>query len=262
MFFFLSKCFWFIAEPGNFLVLLLASGLLVHAAGRKRAGLAMTRLAAVLFVMILFLPLGSWLVKPLEDRFVHPPWPGHVDGILVLGGGAVPGILAERGMPVSLPGSARLLAAAEAARHYPDAKLVFSGGSGQLIRTKGTEADVARVILQQAGIVSSRVVFEDKSSNTWENIAFSRKLVSPIAGERWLLVTSAFHLPRAMAVAQKAGWKMIAWPSDYLTGTHTAGPGFPASFLANLNLLELGVHEWMGLAAYRLTGKTRSLLPR
>ena len=222
----------------------------------------MMRLAGLLFVTILLLPLGAWLVKPLEDRFVHPAWPDHVDGILVLGGGAVPGILAERGMPVSLPGSARLLAAAEAARHYPNAKLVFSGGSGELIRTKGTEADVARVILRQAGIDTHRVVFEDRSSNTFENIAFSRKLVSPRPGETWLLVTSAFHMPRAMAVARKAGWTMIAWPSDYLTGTHAAGPSFPASFSANLNALELGVHEWIGLAAYRLTGNTASWIPQ
>lgn len=262
MFFVASKLFWFVAEPGNFLVLLLASGIALHAGNRhRRLGLGIAGAAAAAFLLILALPVGSWLVKPLEDRFPHSAWPDHVDGILVLGGGASPGILAQRGMPLSLTSAARVLAAADAARHYPGAKLVFSGGSGQLIKGTGTEADVARVIFRQAGIDPSSVIFESRSANTWENIVLSRQLVSPKSRESWLLVTSAFHMPRAMGVAQKLGWKMMPWPSDYLTGKDYAGPEFPSSFSANLNQFELAVHEWMGLAAYRLTSKTVTLIP-
>ena len=162
---------------------------------------------------------------------------------------------------LSLTGSARLLAAAEAARRYPGAKLVFSGGSGQLLGIPGTEADVAGVIFQEAGIDPRHVTFESRSENTWDNIVFSKKLVSPKSQETWLLVTSAFHMPRAMGVAQRAGWKMMPWPSDYLTGTYPEGPSFPSSFAANLSTLELAVHEWLGLAAYRATDKTATLLP-
>ena len=262
MFFVLSKCFWFVVEPGNFLVLLLVGGVALHAKTRhSKLGLRIVWTAATLFALILVFPLGSWLVKPLEDRFPHRAWPNHVDGILVLGGGAVPKILLERGMPLSLTGSARVLAAADAARRYPNAKLVFSGGSSQLIGNSGTEADVASVIFRQAGIDTNNVTFESRSANTWENIVFSQKMVSPKPSETWMLVTSAFHLPRAMGVAQKLGWKMIPWSSDYLTGTYFSGPSFPSSFSANLNELELAVHEWFGLAAYRVTNKTATLLP-
>jgi len=262
MFFVLSKCFWFVVEPGNFLVLLLVTGVILRAKTRHRKlGLRIIWTAATLFALILVFPLGSWLVKPLEDRFPHREWPSHVDGILVLGGGAVPEILVERGMPMSLTGSARVLAAADAARRYPNARLVFSGGSGQLIRSVGTEADVASVIFRQAGINANNVTFERRSANTWENIALSQKIVSPKPNETWILVTSAFHMPRAMGVAQRLGWKMIPWSSDYLTGTHYSGLGFPSSFSANLNILELAVHEWIGLVAYRVTNKTTTLIP-
>jgi uncharacterized SAM-binding protein YcdF (DUF218 family) len=152
MFFVLSKLFWFVAEPGNFLVLLLALGLALYTQRRhRRLGLGIVGAVAGFLLLILAFPLGSWLVEPLEDRFSHPVWPSHVDGILVLGGGAVPEIMAERGMPLSLTGSARVLAGTEAARHYPDAKLVFSGGSGQLTKSAGTEADVAKIIFRPGG---------------------------------------------------------------------------------------------------------------
>ena len=262
MFFVLSKLFWFAAAPGNFLVLLLGMGGVLHAGNpHGKLGRRTVWTATTLFALILVFPLGSWLVKPLEDRFPHPPWPNHVDGILVLGGGASPKILSERGMPLSLPGSARLLAAADVARHYPNAKLVFSGGSGLLIGSSGTEADVASVIFRQAGIDPANVLFENRSANTWENIIFSQKIAAPKSNETWLLVTSAFHMPRAMGVAQKAGWKMIPWSSDYLTGAHYSGPNFPSSFSTNLSQIELAAHEWIGLFAYRVTGKTAALLP-
>lgn len=251
-----------VVVPGNLLVLLLVLGVALHAnASSRRLGLRIVWLATTLLALILVLPLGSWLVKPLEDRFQHPALPGHVDGILVLSGGAVPKILQERGMPVSLTGSARILAAADLARRYPNAKLVFSGGSSELIGGHGTEADVAKEIFRQAGMDTRNIVFESKSANTWENIVFSQKIVAPNPNETWILVTSAFHLPRAVGVAQRLGWKVIPWPSDYLTGAHYSWPSLLSSFSANLNQLELATHEWIGLAAYRATHKTATLLP-
>ena len=115
------------------------------------------------------------------------------------------------------------------------------------------ETTVARAIFGQLGLPANRVLYENRARDTWENFVYSRALAKPKPGETWLLVTSAYHLPRAMAVARRLGWTMQPWPSDYET---VPKPGWlGANFAANLGRLDLAAHEWVGLIAYRVAGR-------
>jgi uncharacterized SAM-binding protein YcdF (DUF218 family) len=108
----------------------------------------------------------------------------------------------------------------------------------------------AKFIFEQMGLAPARLTFEDQSRNTWENIAFSKKIVQPRPGEVWLLATSAIHMPRAILATKKLHWNMIAWPTDYLTAPNGAGSGFDVP--GNLLRFDDAFHEWLGLFAYWL----------
>jgi uncharacterized SAM-binding protein YcdF (DUF218 family) len=115
--------------------------------------------------------------------------------------------------------------------------------------------------LEALGVAAERITAEEQSRNTIENAVFSRLLANPKPGERWLLVTSAYHMPRAMAAFGAAGFAVEAYPVDW----RTRGPidAFrPFSSLGDgLRRTDTAMHEWVGLLTYRLTGKTAALFP-
>ena len=102
----------------------------------------------------------------------------------------------------------RIIAAVELARRYPSARVVFVGKN---------EADFVIRLLEKLGVSRDRIIVERKSRNTIENATFAKQLVMPKPGERWLLVTSAMHMPRAVGVFRNAGFDVDAYPVDYRT---------------------------------------------
>ena len=254
MFFVLSKLFWLLAAPSHLLGLLVLATALCALAGRVRAARVLAVAAAVLLVLAGILPLNVWMIRALEDRYPRPPWPTHVDGILVLGAGFDTATLKARGVPATNGGEMRVIAGFEAARRYPGAKLVFSGGSGAVGGAAWSEAETARYIFAQMGLDPARLILEPRSRNTYENILFTKALVKPKPGEVWLLATSAIHMPRAMGIAKKLGWPMLPWPTDYMTAPHGGAADF--SIAGNLGATDYAMHEWIGGLAYRLAGKS------
>lgn len=253
MFFLLSKLFWTIAQPSNIILfLVLLTGLLL---GLKR--LKTARWTGIAAALLLFLagasPMATWLIRSLEDIYPRAPAPAHLDGILVLGGGNRVDILLARGSVGVDSGLPRLVDAAILAQRYPAARIVFSGGSGDPAEQDIVETIAARHILTGIGIPLARLTLEGKSRNTWENFVYAKAMAKPKPGETWLLVTSAFHMPRAMAIAKKVGWNVQPWPSDYMT----APQGYPRNLNISRNLerTNFAVHEYLGLLVYRLTGK-------
>ena len=254
MFFALSKIFWLLAAPSHWLALLVLGCALCLLLRAWRAARILGLAAALLLLVAGVLPIYMPLMRDLEDRYPHPAaWPAHVDGVLVLGSGFDTAILRARGAPASNGGAYRLVAVLAVARHYPTARVVFSGGSGVLGGAAYSEAETARYVFDELGLDPARLTLEPHSRNTYENILFSKALVKPKPGEVWLLATSAIHMPRAMAIARKLDWPMIAWPSDYITGPHGRGAVF--AIAENLGGTDYAVHEWIGLLAYRLFGK-------
>jgi uncharacterized SAM-binding protein YcdF (DUF218 family) len=194
------------------------------------------------------------MIRALENRYPRTAPPPHVDGVLVLGSGFDVNILRRRRAPEANEGVNRLVAAIAAARHYPNAKLVFTGGSGDLLNPQNAETVTARYVFTELGLEPSRFMLEPRARNTYENILFAKELVKPKPGQVWLLVTAAIHMPRAMAVAHKLEWPMLAWPSDFITAPDGHGIDlFDVS--GNLGMSDYAVHEWIGLLAYRLSGK-------
>jgi uncharacterized SAM-binding protein YcdF (DUF218 family) len=255
--FVLSKLFWILAQPGNLLLAALVGGSLL---GRRfRLGRALAAAAAALLLAVAVLPVGEWALRPLEERFPRPELPARVDGIVVLGGMVDQVVAHHRGAPALTDAAERLVEFADLARRFPEARLVATGGSGRLDEQDLKEAPVMEEALRRMGFDASRVLFEDRSRNTHENVLYSRDLVGPRPGETWVVVTSASHLPRSVGIFRRAGWPVLGWPADYRTGAGR-GVGTP-SLSGNLAMLDFAAREWLGLLAYRLMGRTDALLP-
>jgi uncharacterized SAM-binding protein YcdF (DUF218 family) len=250
----LVKWIEFFLEPGNTLVLLIAAGVALQWTRWRRIGLYLTTASAGMLLLLLVFPIGYWMLKPLEDRYPRPAWPAHVDGIVVLGGGMDPVVYEKRNAPAEDVVEGRLVAAAELARRYPNARIVFSGGS-EAPEYLPPEAEAARLAFAQLGIPEDRITYEDRSRNTWENLAFSQRLVRPKPGEVWLLATSASHLPRAMLIAGGLGWHLVAWPTDYKTTNEDRGFVSGLDLANNLQSVDTGLHEWLGILAYGFSNK-------
>lgn len=261
MFFVASKLVWMVAVPSTFLTLLAALGLLIALRWRRLGGaLAVLGVGGLLLVGLG--PFGRVLLVELEDRFpAYVDDGGRVDGVIVLGGAELPVITAARGQPSFQEAGERMLALGELSRRYPNARLVFAGGSSSLTAQAMQEAEVVRRALPQIGVDESRVEFERASRNTAENARLARELINPAPGERWLLVTSGYHMPRAVGCFEAAGFPVIAYPVDFRT-TGERGWLRPFDTVAQgLGFFDLAVREWVGLAAYYLTGRIPTPFP-
>jgi uncharacterized SAM-binding protein YcdF (DUF218 family) len=262
LFFTLSKTLGVMLLPTNFLIGVGLLGAILMATRFARLGRILAVASIVLLAVCGFSPLGSWLLYPLEQRF--PPWiaaRGAPDGIIVLGASIDADVSAARGTPVVRGAADRIITAAALARQYPNARVVFSGGSANLLSNDAREADYAGAIFESLGIAKSRLTMERGSRNTQENAQFSKALVAPKAGEHWLLVTSAFHMPRSVGLFRKAGFAVEPYPVDWRVGGREDLYTFENIAVDGLGRTDVAVREWIGLLAYRLTGKIDELLP-
>ena len=243
------------------LLLLACLGLLLVIFQHRRAGVTCLSVSLAALAAIAFLPVGSWLLAPIENRFPQPQaLPGSVTGIIVLGGAVETAISAAHGMPALNSAAERMTSFVTLARRYPQAKLVFTGGNGELVHANLTEADVAKQLFDGLGLADRDVIYEHRSRTTYENVRDLKALLQPQPGQTWLLITSAWHMPRAMGLFQHSRWPVIPYPVGYKTG-----PGLVmalrGSFPDRLELVDLAAHEWIGLTAYWLLGRTSALFP-
>ncbi|KUM25608.1 hypothetical protein AU467_25920 [Mesorhizobium loti] len=155
----------------------------------------------------------------------------------------------------------RVVEVATLSRRYPSARILLSGGSGHLINGHTfTESEGARRLLDELGVPQERIELEERSRTTFENAVESAAIVKPKPGEVWLLVTSAYNMPRAVASFRAANFPIVPYPVDYRTRpTNLRRPVY--SIAEGLALMDIAAHEWLGLAAYHLTGKTAEMLP-
>lgn len=262
MFFYLSKIFWVVIQPINLVGILVFAGLVLALLRFRRTGLLFSSAGLAVLALGAWSSLGAVLLHPLEDRFSRPaPLPETVAGVVVLGGGFEGAInLARGGYELNASGD-RFVETAILARRYPQARIVVTGGTGTLVLEGEGDADTAPRLLVALGVAPERLVLENRSRDTYENALFTREMVEPQPGETWLLVTSAFHMPRAMGLFRKAGFDVVAWPTDYKTaGTETLGLA-QDNALDSLRNLSLAIREWIGLIAYRAAGRIDAVLP-
>ena len=257
--FFISKLAWDILRPSTILLLVAIVGTAMQFYSRdSRWGERFLRLGLMGLALAAVMPLGAWLLRPLESRF--PPAnlaERHVDGIILLGGGIDLRQSERGGAPTLNERSGRFVAFAALARRYPHARLVFSGGDPSPTAGQGSESNVAREVFGRLGIAQGRVTYESRSRNTRENALYTWRLVRPRAGESWLLVTSAADLPRAVGCFRELNWSVVPVPADY----HAAAAEWFPGVVKGLSNVDWAAHEWAGLLYYRLRGWSASLFP-
>jgi len=262
MFFYLSKILWFLADPGNLLLIALCVGTGLLWTKWTHAAKAVLTTTAAVAVVVTVLPIGSLLFSNLENRFPQvKKLPPNITGIIVLGGVVDQFITDDRKQVVVNGAVERLTEFARLSFLYPEAKLVFTGGSGVLGKQGLKEADVIKPLLVTLGLNPNRIIFENQSRNTEENATLTKKIIKPRLDQRWLIITSAFHMPRAMGSFRQAGWNAIAYPVDYHL-KNNPGIGLGLSLRSGLGSLSSSLHEWMGLTFYWLSGRTNELYPK
>jgi uncharacterized SAM-binding protein YcdF (DUF218 family) len=262
VFFVLSKTIGIAMLPTNFLLGIGVLGALLSATRLGSLGRKLLIAAVILLAIAGFSPLGNWVLYPLEARF--PSWDaaqGTPDGIVVLGGSIDPDLSIAHGTPVVRSAADRILVAATLARRYPKARVIFTGGSANLISNEAKEADYAVELFENLGISRDRLEIERRARNTQENAEFSLALAAPKSGERWLLLTSAYHMPRSVGVFRKAGFAVEPCPVDWRVGGEADLATFGIFAVEGLGSVDVGVREWIGLAAYRISGKSSEFFP-
>jgi uncharacterized SAM-binding protein YcdF (DUF218 family) len=264
VFFFASKIFWMIASPINLLLFAALIGVLLCSGRRAPFGRGLGLAAVLILLAAAILPLGMLLIAPLEDRFpLPPPDLPPPEGIIVLGGAIDDQVSAARGQTVFDEGGERLTEAVVLAKRFPQARVVYTGGTASFVPgATSTEALQARKLMSQMGIAPERVTIEDKSRNTDENAWLTAAIVHPQPSQRWIIVTSAFHVPRAMGLFEKAGFHPIAYPVAFRTrGQWPDDLRLRFDPVLNLRTFEIAIHEWIGLAAYWASGRIDHLFP-
>lgn len=253
MFFILSKIFWTLAQPANLLVVLLAVAA-VWLWCAPRAGRWFTTLLVACAVLIGSIPFGEPILRDIENTYPIPVLPERVDGVIVLAGFVWPESSASHHQIQMNDKSTRLFEFMVLAHKYPNAKLVFTGGSGNPLMQDAREADYVKQLWIDMGLDPARVIWERDSRNTYENAVNSKALAQPKPGENWVLITSAVHMPRAVAIFEKQGWKVIPYPVNFIT-TDTPMWQREFSVSGNLWLLSEAMKEVIGRWAYQVTGK-------
>jgi uncharacterized SAM-binding protein YcdF (DUF218 family) len=235
-----------LVKPSEWLML---GALLTVLCWRRRLGRWLGLATAVLVIVLGLVPTGAWLMRPLETRFPEPNITGDVTGVIVLSGSERTTISELHSMPQLSSAGNRLTTFLVLAMRYPRAQLVYTGTP--------REWQVARSLLIGAGLAPDRIRFEGQSRNTCESARNTRALVDPQAAQRWLLVTSASHMPRSVGCFRAVGWDVIAYPTDFQRGP----TAWHFGLVDNLGDLDLAAHEWLGLVYYRLRGYTKELFP-
>jgi uncharacterized SAM-binding protein YcdF (DUF218 family) len=260
MTFVFGKLVWALLQPGNLLLLCLLAGTLLLLRGRRRGELLVV-LSAIGLLLFAVAPIGPAMMLVLEQRLPRPAkLPDRIDGILVLGGAVDPRISLAYGETVFNSSIARVLGGVALARHHPEAKLALVGGEGEFIPIGFAESRATRGFVLDEGIPATRLIIEERSRSTHENAVLAKEMIRPELGQNWVLVTSAFHMPRAVAAFRAVDWPVIPYPVDFKVDPRT---GLRANFslVDGLGSSTIAGKEWAGLVGYRLLGWTKEFFP-
>jgi uncharacterized SAM-binding protein YcdF (DUF218 family) len=253
MFFIVSKIFGFFSRPSS---LVLLGVVVCLVAGHKNRLLRRLSFFMTLVVMaLLVLPVGDWAAYPFEKKTAVylKDVPKQADGIVVLAGGIDPFLTAQYTIPAFNDAGDRAALVPALMRRFPRARVVYTGGSGFVLHQDQREADAAAQFFRDAGLDMGRIVLERDSRNTHENAVFSKKIVKPKNSETWVLVTSALHMPRSVAIFKKIGWNVTPYPVDFRAQSNP--PLLCFCVADNIMILDSLVHEVVGTTVYFVTGR-------
>lgn len=261
LFFVLSKLVWGLLSPTSLLVWFLILATLFLWLNYIKAARRLLTLLSIAGFAVMAYPVGDWLMQPLETRFPPPATLSQdIDGIIVLGGAENLKLSSAWNSAEVGDSAERLFAAAQLSREYPGLPVIYTGGSNLVqMPDLDSEGRVSMTLLTQAGIDPARIINESRARNTYENFVMIKPLLPQTDGQ-YLLVTSAFHMPRSVGIARKLGVNVIPYPVDYRSNK-PAQRYWDFALFSHLEVLEVAWHEWLGLTAYFATGKTSAWLP-
>jgi uncharacterized SAM-binding protein YcdF (DUF218 family) len=251
-----SKLLSFMTQPLAWVALLLLAALLCMTL-RRRCGPKLVALALALLLLLGWEPLPDALLRPLETQSAAVPADASLQayvGVVVLGGVMEPAYVWQGHAQPGLNDAAeRMTEALRLLQRQPHLRLLFSGGEGELMADGTSEAERARIFFQHMGLDGPRMMYESASRTTYENAILSARLPGVDPAQPWLLMTSAWHMPRALATFRRAGWNVTPYAVDFRAGSQT--PWSQYSLLRGSNKWQLALHEWVGWLAYRLSGR-------
>jgi len=261
MFFGLSKIFWTLVQPLNALCLLGLLGLLVRLKWDLH-GQRLMNFALISILALGLLPAGPLLVTWLERQYPTPAeLPQKIDGIILLGGAFESHLTMKTGHIVANDQVDRVFCFVDIAKKHPEAKLVYSGGAGDIMSPDAMEGDDARAFFKLVGLGERKIFYEEKSRNTYENVLYTMEMTDPKAKENWIVATSAYHMPRSMGIFKAFEWNVIPYQCDPRTnGTYNVFSRLP-NITGNFVLLNIALKEIIGSVVYYMTGKSAYLLP-
>ncbi|MCA9838212.1 MAG: YdcF family protein [Trueperaceae bacterium] len=256
-----SDLTWTLLQPSNLVIMLILFSLLCLIFGGLKLGRSSLFLAVIFLLLPALLPLEDIVASPLENRLQTPlPLPNSVEGILVLGGAVDWDVSRSRQMLSTNNGAERMMAAAALAQRYPNAQLVFTGLFREIIPNEFNTLANPSSFFFGPEYSNRQIIYVGGARSTYEEALLAIETVKPQAGERWLLVTSAYHMPRAYLTFQAQGWTVIPYPVDYRhTGKLVIKPTLKIA--ARLSDLDDYVREWGALIMYNRLGRTEKLLP-
>jgi uncharacterized SAM-binding protein YcdF (DUF218 family) len=256
--FYLSKILWGAFQPSSLVLILFAAGGIFAARGKARAAIRLFVSGAFLYILFGFSPLSNWLLAPLEKHAsaVAAKELGGAAGIIVLGGAIEGRSALGDGAPHLNESAERMIDAVRLANLYPSLPVVFSGGPDAFFGRGGpeSEAALARQFFERFNITPPRLMLEDRSRNTRENAVETAKLLQPKTGQRWILITSAFHMPRAKALFEAQGFEILAWPVDFKTSGFRGSWRLFGRASDGLKRMDFVAKEWVGLGAAWMLG--------
>jgi len=267
MFFYLAKVLWFLLQPSTLIALLIGYGSILIWTGWARWGRRFVSIGAILLLIAGLSPLGNALILPLENRFPRtnldqPPPP---TGFIVLGGAEDRLVGLARKAPTLNEAGERILETAMLARKFQEAKIAFSGGDAGILYTSDSEAVGAKHMLTDMGVAPHRLILEANARDTYENAVYLRAELDRLGllgtGKRWVLITSAYHMPRAMAAFRKADFEVEPWPVDYRTRGRADLTRPFDKVSEGLRRVDVATREWVGLLTYRFAGRSDTLFP-
>lgn len=246
-----------------FIILLIVLGFFMARGLLSRIGKALLGAGVLLFILTAVTPTARWMLAYLENYYprYEGVLPADTKGIIILGAGGLfdPSITTTRGEAVFNIALGRLMEGIALARAHPGLKVLYTGSA----ENKGgrfSEVDLAKRYFSLLGIEQERLTMETASRHTQDNAQKTFYLMRPQPQEKWVLITSALHMPRAVSLFKAYGWNIIPYPVDYYTNGY-----FPLLTVPNLRYTYLmwatAVKEWAGLLTNWLRHTTPSVLP-
>ena len=257
--YFISKFIWIFLSPLNLIIIFLIFSAIFKFFNINIISRIFFLFTVVFFILVGFFPTGNLILHQLEKNYVVlNKIPNDLDGILILGGPTNVGISKAHDQVNFNDAAERLTESARIINNYNPDKVIFSGGTKKQ-NFESSHAYVAKKFFENLNIDTSKIIFEFQSRNTYENILNSKNIIKPGEDEKWLIITSAFHMRRAINISKKLEWNLIPYPVDFRTGRKFNSFKPNLKILQNFNSFDLASHETIGLISYYFLDRTNRI---